>query len=93
MFDWFFEGAEEVALLIVNGLVAGFAAVVAGFVSILPDMPAIPSLPSPFTTAASWVAWFFPVGVLLDILAAVLAFWLVWQLCVIALRWAKAVSE
>ena len=29
----------------------------------------------------------------LDILAAVLAFWLVWQLCVIALRWAKAVSE
>ena len=32
------------------------------------------------------VAWFFPVGTVLDILAAVLAFWVLWQVTVIALR-------
>lgn len=93
MFDWFFEGAEELGLLVINGLIAGFGAVLGGFVSLLPDMPALPAMPTAFTTAYAWVAWFFPVNTLLSLLAAVLAFWLIWQVVVVALRWAKAVNE
>lgn len=93
MFDWFFEGAEEVLLLALNGLILALGTIVGGFLSILPDMPALPTLPDPFTTAAAWVAWFFPVDTLLTVLALVITLWLVWQLVVVALRWAKAVSE
>lgn len=93
MFDWLFDGIEELGLLVVNGLIQGFALVLSGFVAILPSMPALPTMPTAFTTAYAWVAWFFPVNTLLALLASVLAFWLIWQVVVIALRWAKAVNE
>lgn len=93
MFDWLFNSFEQLAQGIVNAIVAGIAAILSPMVSTLPDMPALPTMPAAFTTAYSWVAWFFPVGTLVDVLAFVLAMWIVWQVVVLILRWAKASNE
>jgi hypothetical protein len=83
----------KLVILAVNALIAAFAVVLGALFSILPDMPALPSLPDAMVTAESWVAWFFPVGTLFDILAFVLSMWLLWQAVALALRWAKALQD
>jgi len=90
MFDALFDGIVGLVIDAINGLIAALGSMIAALVSVLPDMPDLPTMPAPFTTAYAWVSWFFPVSTVLDILAAVLAFWITWQLVVIALRWAKA---
>jgi len=93
MFDWLFDGIEELAVLAVHGLIAAFAAVLSVLFAALPDMPALPELPSTLTMALEWVAWVFPVDTLVDVLGFVLAMWLLWQAVAIALRWARALGD
>lgn len=75
-----------------NAAIAALGAVVAGVVSVLPDLPALPSLPDAFVTAESWVAWFIPVGTIVDVLGFSLTVWVIWQLAQLILRWAKAIQ-
>jgi hypothetical protein len=77
----------------INALIAALASVIAALFSALPDMPQLPDPPAALVTAEGWVAWVFPVGTLISILEFVLAMWLIWQIVVIALRWAKASGE
>lgn len=78
--------------LVVNAIVAALAALLTALVAADPvNMPALPTLPAPFTTALGWVAWVFPVGTAVDILAFLLTAWLAWQVIAILLRWVKAV--
>jgi hypothetical protein len=77
----------------INALIAALAAIIGALISLLPNMPDLPELPAPFVTAEAWVAWFFPVGTVVDILAFWLSMWLLWQVIALAMRWAKALGE
>ena len=90
MLDWLLDAIETLAIRALNALIAGLGAVLQALVSLLPDMPELPEPPDALIMAESWVAWVFPVGALLTILAFVLAMYLLWQAVAIALRWAKA---
>lgn len=81
----------DLAVRALNAIIAALGAGLTAAVAALPDMPAIPTMPSEFTTAASWVAWAFPVGTVVAALTFTLTVWLAWQLVAIALRWAKAI--
>jgi len=93
MIDAFLGAIVSIVVGAVNALLAAIGAILSVIVAALPDMPDLPELPAPFVTAESWVAWFFPVGTLLDILAFWLAMWLLWQITALVLRWAKALGE
>jgi hypothetical protein len=78
----------------VNLVIAGLAAFVQFLVDADPiSFPSVPAWPSAMTTAYAWIAWVFPVGVVIDILAFVVVAWLAWQLVALGLRWAKLTSE
>lgn len=76
----------------VNAVIKALGSAITGLLSILPNMPDLPDLPQPFLTAEAWVAWFFPVSTVVDVLSFCATVWLVWQLASIALRWAKAIK-
>lgn len=76
----------------INAVVIALAAVVGVVISIMPDIPAAPSLPGPMNTALAWIAWFFPIGTLVDIMAFLLAAWLLWIGVSVILRWVRVVS-
>lgn len=90
MFGFILEGIEALAVKAFNALLAAIGAALSAAISVLPDMPALPDPPTALVTAESWVAWAFPVGTMLDVLAFVLVIFLLWQLVAIALRWARA---
>lgn len=77
--------------IVINDVVSALAAVVGTVIGLMPDIPSAPSLPGPMTTALSWIAWFFPVGTLVDIFVFMSAAWLIWLGVSTILRWAKAV--
>lgn len=85
---WLIDGM----VALVNAVLAALAAAANAVLSLLPSMPSLPSLPTPFVTAESWVAWFFPVQTVVDVLGTVLAIWLVWFVVSTAFRWAKLIS-
>jgi hypothetical protein len=87
------RGLGHLVVGAVNALILALATAIGGLLSILPNMPALPDPPEPFTMAAGWVAWFIPVGTILQALTAVMGFWLLWQAVAIALRWAKALGN
>jgi hypothetical protein len=93
IWDALIGAMADVVTSAINALVAALAFVIAGLFALLPNMPDLPELPEPFVTAESWVAWFFPVSTLLNILAFWLAMWLLWQVIALALRWAKALGD
>jgi hypothetical protein len=76
-----------------NALIAALGAVLAALFALLPDLPALPDLPDSMVTAESWVAWFFPISTVVDILTWGFAMWLLWQAVALALRWAKAIGD
>jgi hypothetical protein len=86
-------GMVGLVVAALNALIAAIGAVLSVLFSILPTMPDLPDLPDAITTAESWVAWFFPVGTVVDILTFVAAMWLLFQIVALVLRWAKATSE
>lgn len=88
-----FDGIVALLLEAVNGLIAALGGLLQALFDALPALPALPDPPDALLTAESWVAWAFPVGTLLDVLAFVLAMWLLWQAVAIVLRWAKATGE
>lgn len=92
MLSGLWDMIEGLAVAALNAIIAALGAVLEPLVELLPEMPALPSMPDGFVTAYGWVAWFFPVGTVLDILAFTLTVWLLWSLVVIALRWAKAAN-
>lgn len=78
------------ATLVVNDIISGLAFLVSTVIGLMPDIPAAPSLPDSMQTALAWIAWFFPVGTLVDVMAFMLAAWVIWLGVSTALRWAKA---
>lgn len=89
---------ERLAIEALNAIIAGIAAALELALSVLPTMPNVPSMlpeffnPSEPNNVLSWVAWFFPIDTLLNVLAFTLSMWLMWQIAAIALRWAKMLS-
>lgn len=83
---------ETALVFVLNGVILALAAIVGVVTGLMPDIPSAPSLPGPLTTALSWIAWFFPVGTLIDVLAFLLAAWLIWIGVATVLRWVKVVE-
>jgi hypothetical protein len=80
-------------VLFLNLILAALAALVAGLLVLLPPMPdGLPEPPEQLPTAASWIAWFFPVSTVVEILLFVIAAQLVWWGVQLGLRWAKGVE-
>lgn len=77
----------------INALIAGVAAIISAAVALMPNMPDEPALPDTVEDVLSWVAWVIPVGTIIDILTFSFAAWLLWQVVMLALRWAKASGE
>lgn len=90
IFGGIWTGIEGVFIAVVNNLIAALGGAVSGLLSILPNMPALPTLPDAFVTAEAWVAWFFPVGTVVDIIAAFTSLWVLWMGVSLILNWAKA---
>jgi hypothetical protein len=79
---------------VANLVIAGLAAFVQGIIDLSPvSFPDIPDWPAPMETALGWIAWVFPVGTVVQILAFVVVAWLAWQLVALGLRWAKLTGE
>lgn len=85
---WVRTGVTDV----INAIVIALAAVVSTVIGLMPDIPTPPSMPDAMTTALSWIAWFFPVGTVVDIFAFLAAAWLIWLGVSVILRWAKAIA-
>lgn len=75
----------------INAVVSALAALVASLLGVLPDVPAFPTVPSWITSAASWVAWVFPVHQAVLAFGFVLTAWVIWQGVALVLRWVKLV--
>jgi hypothetical protein len=75
---------------VLNAFITAVATVLEAVRSILPEMPDLPTPPDSLVTAEGWVAWVFPVGTLLDVLAFVVSMVVIWEVVVLVLRWAKA---
>jgi hypothetical protein len=80
------------AIGFVNLLAVALGALVSGVLFLLPSMPSIPSLPNGFTQGLGWISWFFPIGTVFDVLAALIGLWVVWQAFALVLRWVKYVD-
>lgn len=90
---------KQIGAMVLNACIDGFNAVIAAIasaigaiLSTLPAMPSPPTLPSWFTTAEGWAAFFWPVGTTVDAFAFIFAAWLVWLGVSLLLRWARAIS-
>jgi uncharacterized membrane protein YkgB len=92
IFGGIWTGIEIAVIAAINSVISALATAINGLLSILPDMPALPTLPSAFVTAEGWVAWFFPVGTVADILVWGTTVFLVWQAASLILRWAKGIN-
>lgn len=92
LFGGIWDGVQAAVVAAINAVISAFATAIAAVLSVLPNMPDLPALPAPFVTAEGWVAWFFPIGTVVDILSWGALAWLAWQAVQIALRWAKAIS-
>jgi hypothetical protein len=86
MICWIRTGVTDV----INAIVIALAAIVGTVTGLMPSIPSAPDLPAPMTTALGWIAWFFPVGTLVDIMAFLAAAWLIWLGVAAIMRFAKA---
>ena len=77
---------------VVNLIVTGFAAALQAVLDNQIPFPALPDVPTHLQTAAAFVAWFFPVATLLQVLATFGTLTLAWTFVAIALRWGKVVE-
>jgi hypothetical protein len=79
------------ATLAANGIVFALGILLAGLVAASPvDMPAPPTMPTAMTDVLGWVAWVFPVGTAVSILAFFVTAWIAWQIIALVLRWVRA---
>lgn len=83
---------ETAVTAVVNAFVAFIAATAAAVAALMPSMPAAPTLPSWADDGLAWAAWFFPVGTLLDVLAFMIAAFVIWTGVATILRWFKVVE-
>lgn len=77
-----------------NAIIAGLAATVALVIAVLPDMPDAPTWVDDvpwLATSLGFVAWLFPVNVLVALVATVILLWIAVQGVGIILRWVKAI--
>jgi hypothetical protein len=72
-----------------NWIISGLASAVGAVVGLMPNLPAFPTPPEWFTTAASWVAWVLPVDQIALVFAFILGAWIIWQGVSVLLRWAR----
>jgi hypothetical protein len=91
--SWLLDNVGHLVVIGLNALIAALGTVIAGLFSLLPDMPALPTLPDAMVTAEAWVAWVFPVSTVFDILVFGFSMWLLWQAVALALRWARALQS
>lgn len=89
LIDDLFGGIVSLVISAINGLIAALGEILAGLFSLLPDMPELPDPPDAIVTAESWVAWIIPVHQIVLALTFVVSMWLLWQVVLIALKWAK----
>ena len=73
---------------IINLILKGFGALLAGAVSILPGFPEAPPMPGEIASAFLWVV---PVGQIVIALSGVVAAWTVFLGVKVVLNWAKAI--
>lgn len=73
-----------------NLMLVAIGGLIEAAIMLLPDMPTVPGVPSEVTQVLAWINWFFPVGTVVSFFTFFLAAWILWQLVVILLRWAKA---
>jgi hypothetical protein len=90
MLDALLGGISALVIGAINAVIYLFGAILAGLFSLLPNMPDLPTPPTALVTAEGWVAWFFPVSTVIDILVFTLSMWLLFQAIALAMRWAKA---
>jgi hypothetical protein len=75
-----------------NQFIIYVAAIVSVIANLMPAMPSVPTLPGWASTGISWVAWFFPVGTLLNVLTFLILAWVIWIGVATILRWLKVVE-
>jgi hypothetical protein len=72
----------------INALIAGFAAAAATVLSLLPGLPTPPGPPS--SGVLQWIAYIYPMGAMLAVVATFIALWIAFLAVRIPLRWVKA---
>ena len=80
-------------VLTLNVILGALGVIITEAIDLLPDMPTTPTVPSQVEAVAGWVNWFFPVSTALQFLTFIFGAWLLWQVVVLGLRWAKATDE
>lgn len=88
--DMFVCWVQTGAVMAANWIIAGLGAIIEAAIELLPDMPDLPERPEWITLGFTWVGYWFPVGYLLEVMAAVFLLWVAWFVVRIPLRWAKA---
>jgi len=91
LLDHFLNWIKEGIIFCINLVIQSIGDLIAYMVSLLPNMPTLPTLPHDFDTWLGYGAYWFPVSFLFTLGAALLAIWLAWMVIAIPLRWAKAV--
>jgi hypothetical protein len=81
---------ETGVMVVINSIILAIGILIAGLAAIMPTIPDAPEFPDAMTTALGWIAWFFPVGTLVDIMGFMIAAWILWFALSIGLRWARA---
>lgn len=82
------------AVLAVNRVIAALAAVVAAALAAWPiTMPGLPTMPAALETALGWVAFFFPLETLAQVLLFLVTAMLAWMALAILLRWVRAIGD
>lgn len=84
---------ETAAVWVINLVITGIATDVNLVVSLLPSMPAQPTIPQPINVGLDWVGYWFPMSYLFNLIVTMGAIWLTWIVIRIPLRWGKANPE
>lgn len=87
----FVSWIKEGLIWCLNQFISSVGALISYIVSLLPNMPSLPTLPHDYDTWIGYGAYWFPVGYTLTLGASLLVIWVAWMVLAIPLRWAKAV--
>ena len=92
--DSFVCWVETAVMTVVNLIIYGVGAAIAALIAAWPiAMPTMPDLPTGVTTALAWVKWSpIPVQAGIDFLVFSVGVWAAWLLIQIPLRWLKVIE-
>src|SRR3954468_14510937 len=72
----------------INAVIVGFAAAAAAVLALLPALPTPPGPPS--SGVLQWVAYIYPMGAMLAVVATFIGLWVAFLAVKIPLKWFKA---